>query len=39
MRSLASVVRREAGRLRRLPALWALLLPIPVAATLLLIGV
>jgi len=39
MRSLASVVRREATRLRRLPALWALLLPIPVAGTLLLIGV
>ncbi|HEY6224896.1 MAG TPA: ABC transporter permease [Gemmatimonadales bacterium] len=39
MRSLASVVRREAARLRRLPALWALLLPIPVAATLLVMGV
>ncbi|HYR32165.1 MAG TPA: ABC transporter permease, partial [Gemmatimonadales bacterium] len=39
MRSLAGVVRREAARLRRLPALWALLVPIPVAATLLLIGV
>jgi len=39
MRSLASVVRREVARLRRLPSLWALLLPIPVAATLLLIGV
>ena len=39
MSSLVSVVRREAARLRRLPALWALLLPIPVAATLLVMGV
>jgi len=39
MRSLATVMRREAVRLRRLPALCALLLPIPVAAILLLIGV
>ena len=39
MTLLASVARREVARLRRLPALWALLLPIPLAVTLLLIGV
>ncbi len=39
MSALAAVARRELRRLRRLPVLWALLGPIPVAMTLLLIGV
>ncbi len=39
MSALAAVAGRELRRLRRLPVLWALLGPIPVAMTLLLIGV
>ncbi len=39
MSALAAVMRRELQRLRRLPLLWAVLGPIPVVMTLLLVGV